>query len=828
MLALPRPRMKLTRRALKRMGFRVAAVIVLVTLASYWHLYHSLEQMLQDGLANYAEARANNESQDFLLAQQQTGMLAREYSRRLQAMGELDPKADFDRLFGPGADGVIRVRPEQSDFRHKATLFIRNDVPLTPDLRRRVLAGYHVLSEWGPLTTNRFLDSFMNMPEQLSINYAPFVDWSLSTTPATNIYEYETVWRSTPKANPAREPFWTAVYFDEGARKWMLSHVTPVDLNGRWVGSTGQDIAIDDLVKRTQNQHLKGTWNLIVRADGQLIAHPTLATAIAEAGGNLDVHKLHDKALENIVEAALKVPSAGGVGETPRGDFIVAVSTIAGPQWRLVVVYPSYLLERIARGNAGYVLVLGGASLLLELLIMWGVLSRHVARPLHEMVTAAEKIRDGNYQVSLASARLDDELGELARGLLTMSERVGERDHQLSHAAHRLAQEADSAGQTAARLAALSQILPDPVFLIDRDGMVREAFGKTGELFAGDPIGQCMFDTLPPDQIETARAALQDSLLHGAPHRLVYFGGAHAAPIWFEARLVPLPSSSSCHWSVLWLVRDITDLKLAAEETRLARDHLQDIVAAQTADLRAARDKADAANRAKTQFVSNISHELRTPMHAILSFARIGLEKAVQPQLDAEKLHRYFENIAKSGERMLGTVNDLLDIAKLEAGKMDYHFTAVRLCHVTDSVAEELEPLATRRSIVIRVHGCEEDTVEADAFRIAQVIRNLLSNALKFSPNAGEIAVYIIGDDEHVHVAVCNQGPWISDEDLGRIFESFVQGVSNTPAGGSGLGLAICREIISAHGGVIRAVNQPEGGVCFTFELPRAQARPME
>ncbi len=281
---------------------------------------------------------------------------------------------------------------------------------------------------------------------------------------------------------------------------------------------------------------------------------------------------------------------------------------------------------------------------------------------------------------------------------------------------------------------------------------------------------------------------------------------------------MPLPSSSTYHWSVLWLVRDITELKQAAEETRLARDHLQDIVAAQTADLRAARDKADAANRAKTQFVSNISHELRTPMHAILSFARIGIEKAAQAEPD--KLRRYFENIAKSGERMLATVNDLLDIAKLEAGKMDYHFVDTQLCHIVNTVVEELEPLAARRHVTMTVRGCDSDTVHCDSFRIAQVIRNLLSNSLKFSPSPGEIRVLMHSDGAMLHVGVCNDGPAIPDDELARIFESFVQGTATSPAGGSGLGLAICREIITAHGGIIHASNLDTGGVCFNFTLP--------
>ncbi|GGP21782.1 ATP-binding protein [Silvimonas iriomotensis] len=814
-------RTSLARRALTRMGLRIAAVIVLITLAAYWHFYHSLEESIDEGLRNYVQARADGESEHFLLAETQTRMLADEMVRRLKQAGDEDYSARFDALFAPGKDGVVRVRPEVSDYRHKATLFVRNDVPLTPDFKRRIVIGFDLLTAWGPLTTNRFLDSFMNMPEQMSLNYAPFVDWSLSATPKTNIYEYETVWRSSPQSNPLRKPFWTTVYFDDGARKWMVSHVTPADVDGRWVATAGQDIVIDDLVRRTANDHLAGTYNLIVRADGQLIAHPRLSREIQLAGGNLDVSHLHDAELEAIVHSALTVGDQADVVETPDEAFHLGVGRIRGPDWRLIVVYPSARIAAVARSNARYVLILGAISLVVELLILWSVLRKLVSEPLHELVEAEARVGDGNYDVLLSSTHRPDELGRLAHGFEMMARRVGERDRQLVQAANDLAREADTARINAARLAALSQILPDPVFVVAADSRVCEAFGNTSRLFEGQPIGHSIFHTMPPSVVDGGRMALDIAVQSGLAQRMVYDAELTEGVRWFEALILPLPGSDTEGPQVLWLVRDITALKLTESELRDARDHLQDIVAAQTADLRGARDRANDANRAKTQFVSNISHELRTPMHAILSFARIGLDKVDSSR--PEKLKRYFENIIMSGERLLGMVNDLLDIAKLESGKMDYHLAPHRLGRIVDGVVSELEPLAARKLVVFERRIGDDDALDCDATRVAQVLRNLISNAIRFSPESGRIGVEVWQEGTMLVTTVENDGPPIAPEDLERIFEKFVQGSGLNPPGSSGLGLAICREIVEAHGGQISAANRENSGAVFRFTLPRRQ-----
>jgi len=241
--------------------------------------------------------------------------------------------------------------------------------------------------------------------------------------------------------------------------------------------------------------------------------------------------------------------------------------------------------------------------------------------------------------------------------------------------------------------------------------------------------------------------------------------------------------------------------------------------------LRAAKELAEDTSRSKTEFLANMSHELRTPMHAILGFAEMGQSRAEQAQ--QEKIRLYFERILSSGNRLLSLLNDLLDLAKMEVGRMEYHLEENDLEPQLRETCEELGSQAEIHGIHITL-DCQPTPLFAqfDALRISQVMRNLLSNAIKFSAQGGgiEISARILSGTPHplVQVSVSDHGPGIPHTELESIFEKFIQSSSTkTGAGGTGLGLAICREIIHAHQGKIWAENATTGGAIFCFTLPQ-------
>jgi len=278
-------------------------------------------------------------------------------------------------------------------------------------------------------------------------------------------------------------------------------------------------------------------------------------------------------------------------------------------------------------------------------------------------------------------------------------------------------------------------------------------------------------------------------------------------------------------------LREANDhLKSSEIQLRLHRDHLSELVAERTAELARAREVAEDSNRSKSEFLANMSHELRTPMHAILSFSRLALERTAKSELTNEKAEHYFQRIRQSGQRLLSLLNDLLDLAKLEAGKMTYSFDEHCLREIIDQVAGELSAVADECGVALVVVGDDGDAaVWCDRDRIAQVVRNLLSNALKFSPAGGCVRI-LLGDEsvgagdfgkEGVTFTVVDDGIGIPADELESVFDKFVQSSKTTSgAGGTGLGLPICREIVNHHRGRIWAENVPEGGTRFTTLLP--------
>ncbi len=247
--------------------------------------------------------------------------------------------------------------------------------------------------------------------------------------------------------------------------------------------------------------------------------------------------------------------------------------------------------------------------------------------------------------------------------------------------------------------------------------------------------------------------------------------------------------------------------------------------------LRQAKILAEETSRAKTEFLANMSHELRTPMHAILGFTEMGQSRA--RQLQDEKLDQYFDRINSSGNRLLQLLNDLLDLAKMEVGKMDYHIAPNDLTQCLRDACDEMTPVAARSQIKIYLYCTPEQlTADIDAFRLGQVIRNLLSNAIKFSPPGEVIRVTARlqqradSPGEEVLISVEDAGPGIPADEIESIFGKFIQSsTTKTGAGGTGLGLAICREIIQAHQGAIQAENISPRGAAFTATFPRRQDR---
>jgi PAS domain S-box-containing protein len=281
----------------------------------------------------------------------------------------------------------------------------------------------------------------------------------------------------------------------------------------------------------------------------------------------------------------------------------------------------------------------------------------------------------------------------------------------------------------------------------------------------------------------------------------------------------------------LCILRDITERKQIERELHEHRENLEQLVEEQVHEIRIAKDAAERASQAKSDFLASMSHELRTPMHAILSYSQIGLQKYATA--DPAKLEQYFGRISTAGNRLLGMINELLDLAKAESGRIVYDLQPADLHQLIEEIACEYEGLAQQRSLHFeRTLALADAEIVMDRERIGQVIRNLVGNAFKFSPDNGSVTlatdeVLCEQDGEQrpaVRLRVGDQGHGVPEDELEHIFDRFVQSSGNDVGGGTGLGLAIARQITLAHGGDLQAANREQGGACFTLILPRNRA----
>jgi signal transduction histidine kinase len=232
----------------------------------------------------------------------------------------------------------------------------------------------------------------------------------------------------------------------------------------------------------------------------------------------------------------------------------------------------------------------------------------------------------------------------------------------------------------------------------------------------------------------------------------------------------------------------------------------------------------EVASQHKSEFLANMSHELRTPLNAIIGFSEV-LTDRMFGELN-EKQEEYLKDIYASGTHLLSLINDILDLSKIEAGRMELELADFHLPTALDNALTLVRERAGRRSITLQISVDERvGEVRADERKIRQVVLNVLSNAIKFTPEGGRIEVGAVPKDGSVEVSVSDTGVGIAPEDQEAVFEEFRQvGTAEKKAEGTGLGLTLCRKFVELHGGRIWVKSQVGAGSTFTFTIPVRQS----
>jgi C4-dicarboxylate-specific signal transduction histidine kinase len=436
------------------MGVRIAVVIAVGTLLSYLHMLQAVRTQALVQLEQSVAERTQREEAIFVLAEDNHALLKKALEERIRALQPEDVRARFERLFALLPDGTVRNRPEGFDGKRMVGLFVPRGVALDEELRRRILAAYDVLTQYGPAFQTRFTDTFITLPEGPNIVYWPGnPTYCQDAAPTESITAQEFFPPTLPENNPQRRTSWSGVYVEPVSKDWMVTVSTPLDVDGRQVAAISHDVLLQELMDRTASAHLPGAHNLLFRDDGQLIAHPEL-----ELEGATDVYNIlappdaqsarlrapeQREHLRHLFERVKEArPEKAQVLELAEQDAFLSVARLKGPGWYFATVMPKAVVSQPAMDAARYVLVFGVASLLLELGIMFWVLRQQISRPLLDFIQASERVAAGDFKVGLEVSR-EDELGRLARAFRRMADEVQRREEALKQANESLEQRVD-------------------------------------------------------------------------------------------------------------------------------------------------------------------------------------------------------------------------------------------------------------------------------------------------------------------------------------------------------------------------------------------------
>jgi PAS domain S-box-containing protein len=378
----------------------------------------------------------------------------------------------------------------------------------------------------------------------------------------------------------------------------------------------------------------------------------------------------------------------------------------------------------------------------------------------------------------------------------------------------------------------LFDLAPEPYVVTDGVGNIEEVnaaaselFGLPGKVLVGKPIADFV-DASSRPEFETRLHALGDEARVGTWTVETRVRDGRLATV--EATVSTLEGRADGTSPLCWLLRDVSERRNSEESLQALNRSLNARVAQRTRELelalegeQGARREAEAANRIKSELFARLSHEFRTPLHAVSGYLEI-LQQNIHGGLNVEQ-RRDVERIHQAQEHLLALVNMILDFAKLEGGTVELSMAEIPIEETLRGADALVAPQFAKKGVkYTHRSGDPSVSVFADREKVQQIVVNLLANAVKFTPTGGAVELDWRLEDETLLVRVRDSGSGIPADRIEEIFEPFVQlrGSGSSPTGGTGLGLPISRDLARAMGGEVRATSTVGVGSVFTLTLP--------
>jgi signal transduction histidine kinase/DNA-binding response OmpR family regulator len=421
----------LTRATLFKVGLWITVVIILTTIISYLQIATKIEKQILSQLESYVVERGRWENNMFAIAHKNHYRLKEALIEQLQIITQTSSvSTNFEKLFTRSSDGIIRNRLEQFDGKKHSCVYINESSPVTPTLQKKVLLFYHLTNQYGQAWSSHFDSTYIFTTDNLITLYWPNVPtWCQDVTVDLKLSQQAYFWIADKEHNPNRETIWTGIHYEPVARKWLVSAITPVDIDGQHVANIGNDIELNALLERTLLRRLKNTYNIIFAEDGRLIAHPRWIHRMLNTKGEFNIPEDGDAQLKHIFNLVSQADEKGIVEDEKNYQYL-GITKMAATGWYFVVVFPKTFFVETAWETAKLILFFGIFSLIVILIILYVIMHLQITKPLHEFLVATQRIGEHHFDLHFKFNR-QDELGRLARSFQTMANLLAEREKQL-------------------------------------------------------------------------------------------------------------------------------------------------------------------------------------------------------------------------------------------------------------------------------------------------------------------------------------------------------------------------------------------------------------
>jgi PAS domain S-box-containing protein len=424
--------------------------------------------------------------------------------------------------------------------------------------------------------------------------------------------------------------------------------------------------------------------------------------------------------------------------------------------------------------------LIGGMGLLTRITL------RRIGRPLKNLTVAASEIADGQSVLFTDTTNRQDELGLLSKAFEKMSKSIQEKEQDLL----RLIEQSE--GERLLTQNILDTI-KEGILLVDPTGRVIQVNEKMCDLIGTSPSE--IIDKKYGEWIEELANSTNDGAEVTKFFEQILFHGKVSEQSMVYHQQAPAERVIQVYCEVL--ERDGKKIGTVMVHRDISKEYEVDLM--------------------KSEFVSTVSHELRTPLASVLGFTELILNKELKP----ERQKKYLTTIYQEAKRLTALINDFLDVQRMEAGKQTYEKKYVDVAPILEDIIETYQLNNPTHEIHLE-RGTDQTTVYGDKDKLAQVFNNILSNAIKYSPNGGKIFVHLFADGSQLKIAIKDEGLGIPADALDKLFTKFyrVDNSDRRKIGGTGLGLAIVKEIVKAHEGDITAESAPGDGSVFTIIFP--------